>query len=322
MTTLAFLGDLMLGGDVATALEEHDPSWLFGDCLHHLRRADAVIANLEGPITTSAMRWRRTFKFYHFKAPPSAVKLLQAGNVRAVCLANNHMLDYGERGLMDTLAVLRDAAIIGVGAGRDLAEASAGKVLDMAGVKVGLLAATDGMPEFAATAESPGTHVLEFREGNLDWITRSVGDLKRAGANLIVLSIHWGPNLRRSPNARFRAFARDAIHAGIDVIHGHSAHVAQGVERLGTGLILYDTGNFIDDYWKIPFRHTTSTFIWVLDVAAGAPLGLKLVPVVTKPQPLRLAQGTRRREAIDHMRALCSRLGTATAENDDGLIVL
>lgn len=322
MTTLAFLGDLMLGGDVGAALEAHDPSWLFGDCLDHLRRADAVIVNLESPITTSTVRWRRTFKFYHFKAPPNAVKLLQAGNIRAVCLANNHMLDYGESGLLDTLAALRGAAITGVGAGRDLAEASAGRILDVAGMKVGLLAATDGMPEFAATAQSAGTHVLEFRGGNLDWITRTVSDLKRAGASLIVLSLHWGPNLRRSPSEHFRAFARDAIRAGVDVVHGHSAHVAQGVERLGAGLILYDTGNFIDDYWKIPFRRTTSTFIWLLDLRAGAPLGLKIVPVITKPQPLRLAKGARYGEMIGHMRALCSRLGTATAESDDGLVVL
>jgi poly-gamma-glutamate synthesis protein (capsule biosynthesis protein) len=322
MTTLAFLGDLMLGGDIGGALEEHDPSWLFGDCLDHLRRADAVIANLEGPITTSEARWRRTFKFYHFKAHPNAVKLLQAGNVRAVCLANNHMLDYGERGLQDTLAALRGAAITAVGAGRDLAEASAGRILDIAGVQVGLVAATDGMPEFAATAESAGTHVLEFRGGNLDWIARSVSDLKRAGASLIVLSVHWGPNLRRSPNARFRAFAHDAIGAGVDVVHGHSSHVAQGVERHGDGIVLYDTGNFIDDYWKIPFRRTTSTFIWLLDVRPGTRPGLKVVPVVTKPHPLRLATGARRREMIDHMRGLCSNLGTTTVESDDGLVVL
>jgi len=322
MTTLAFLGDLMLGGDVGAALEERDPSWLLGDCLDHLRRADAVIANLEGPITTSVARWRRTFKFYHFKAPPNAVKLLQAGNVRAVCLANNHMLDYGERGLTDTLAALRGAAITGVGAGHDPAEASAGRILDVAGVKVGLVAATDGMPEFAATAECAGTHVLEFRGGNLAWINRSVSDLRRAGASLIVLSIHWGPNLRRSPSARFRAFAHDAIGAGVDVVHGHSSHVAQGVERLGTGIVLYDTGNFIDDYWKIPFRRTTSTFIWLLDVRAGERPGLTVVPVVTKPHPLRLAKGARYREMIGHMRALCARLGTATVEGDDGLVVL
>jgi poly-gamma-glutamate synthesis protein (capsule biosynthesis protein) len=322
MTTLAFLGDLMLGGDIGAVLDRHDPAWLFGDCVDHLRRADAVIANLEGPITTSTDRWRRTFKFYHFKAHADAVKLLQAGNVRALCLANNHMLDYGERGLMDTLAALQGAAIIGVGAGRDLAEASAGRILDIAGAKVGLLAATDGMPEFAATPRSAGTHVLEFRGGNLDWITRSVSDLKRAGATLIVLSIHWGPNLRRSPNARFRAFAHDAISAGVDVVHGHSSHVAQGVERQGAGIVLYDTGNFIDDYWKIPFRRTTSTFIWLLELRAGASPGLKIVPVVTKPHPLRLAKGARYREMIDHMRALCARLGTATAEIDDGLVVL
>ena len=81
MTTLAFLGDLMLGGDVSAALAKHGPTWLLGDCIDHLQRADAVIANLESPITTSATPWRRTFKFYHFKAEPDAVRLLQLANV-------------------------------------------------------------------------------------------------------------------------------------------------------------------------------------------------------------------------------------------------
>jgi poly-gamma-glutamate synthesis protein (capsule biosynthesis protein) len=321
MTTLAFLGDLMLGGDVSAALVQHGPAWLLGDCLDHLQRADAVIANLESPITTSATPWRRGFKFFHFKAEPGAVNLLRAGNIRAVCLANNHMLDYGERGLTDTLAALEGAGIAGVGAGRDLAEARAGRILDVAGLKVGLVAATDGMPAFAAGAGSAGTHVLDFRAGNTEWIARAVADLRRAGAALIVLSVHWGPNLRRSPSARFRAFARDAIGVGVDVVHGHSAHVAQGVERHDAGIVLYDTGNFIDDYWKIPFRRTTSSFIWLLDARPGARLGLKLVPVLTKPQPLRLARGARCRDMVDHMRALCARLGTSTRETDGGLIV-
>lgn len=322
MTTLAFLGDLMLGGDVSAALAQHGPAWLLGDCLDHLQRADAVIANLESPITSNAAPWRRTFKFYHFKAEPSAVKLLQAGNVRAVCLANNHMLDYGKRGLTDTLTALEGAGIAGVGAGRDLAEARAGRILNVAGMKVGLVAATDGMPEFTASEGAAGTHVLDFRAGNTEWIARAVSDLRRAGAVLIVLSIHWGPNLRRSPSTRFRAFARDAIDVGVDVIHGHSAHVAHGVERHGAGIVLYDTGNFIDDYWKIPFRRTTSSFIWLLDVRPGARLGLTLVPVLTKPLPLRLAGGAPRRDLVGHMRALCARLGTPTQETDDGLIVL
>lgn len=321
ITTLAFLGDLMLGGDVGRSLEEHGPAWFLGDCLPVLRAADAVIANLESPITTSAERWRRTFKFYHFKAPPEAVRILEAANVRAVCLANNHALDYGERGVLDTLAALDRAAIRAVGAGRNLEEAQSGCVLDVSGLKVGLLAATDGMPEFAATATTAGTHVVDFHGGADAWVSRSVAALRQAGAALIVLTIHWGPNLRRRPSAAFRAFARRAIAAGVDVIHGHSAHVAQAVERIGSGIVLYDTGNFIDDYWRIPFRRTTWSFIWLLEIKNGAPGRLKLLPVRTRPRPVRLATGRLHDAIADLMRSLCAKVGTPVEAGDGDLII-
>jgi poly-gamma-glutamate synthesis protein (capsule biosynthesis protein) len=302
-------------------VEDHDPAWFLGDCLPLLRRADAVIANLESPITTSTQPWRRTFKFFHFKAPPQAVDILAAANTRIVCLANNHMLDYGEQGLLDTIASLDRAGIRWVGAGRDAAEAARGRVIDIAGRKVGFIGATDGMPEFAATTASAGTHVLEFRGDNLSWIERSVSDLRRAGAVLIVLTAHWGPNMRRRPSAAFRVFAHQAIAAGVDVIHGHSAHVTQAVERIGSGIVLYDTGNFIDDYWRIPFRRTRWSFVWLLEWNESGLGRLKLVPVVTRPRPVRLATGRLRGAIADHIRALCAKLGTPVQASEDGLVI-
>jgi poly-gamma-glutamate synthesis protein (capsule biosynthesis protein) len=192
---LAFLGDLMLGGDVSQKLRNGPPERLWGDALPILRQMDAVIANLESPITTSDERSRRDWKFFHFKAYPDAVRILTAGNVRIVNLANNHILDYGGRGLLDTVQALDRAGIGHAGAGLNRAEAAAGQIFDILGLKVGLISATNRMRNFAATPDKEGTNFLEVQPHSpgLVWIQRSASDLRRLGATLIVLSMHWGP---------------------------------------------------------------------------------------------------------------------------------
>lgn len=319
---LAFLGDLMLGGDVSRNLRDQPPERFWGDTLPVLRQTDAVIANLEGPITASDRRWQRDWKMFHFRADPDAIGILTAGNVRFVNLANNHILDYGERGLLDTLAALDGVGISHAGAGRDRAEAAAPRMLDVRGLKIGLISATDRMEDFAATPEGPGTNHLRVTADSpdLDWIAQSVSELKHAGAALIVLSLHWGPDLRTEPSEDFRHFAHAAVERGVDVIHGHSAHVVQAIERYRHRIILYDTGNFIDDYWEIPFQRTTWSFIFGLTVENGRPARLRLVPVLTRPSPS-IASGRLFQSIAETMRSRCAAFGTPIIESSEGLEV-
>lgn len=322
MVRLAFLGDLMLGGDVSRNLSERPPQWFWGDTLPILRQTDAVIANLEGPITTSNRRWQGGWKFFHFKADPAAVQILAAGNIRLVNLANNHVLDYGDRGLLDTLEALDRVGIGHTGAGRNRAEAEAPRIIEIGGMKIGVISATDRMRDFGATPDAPGTNYLEIRarSSGLDWIARSVSDLKQAGVALIALSLHWGPDLRTEPSDDFRRFAHTAIEHGVDVIHGHSAHVVQAVEHYRHGIILYDTGNFIDDYWRIPFQRTTWSFIFILALENGRPAGLQLLPVLTRPLPT-VAVGKVFESILATMRARCAAFGTTVVGSVEGLDV-
>lgn len=320
---LAFLGDLMLGRGVSRLLRDHPPEWFWGDVLTILRQAEGVIANLEAPITASAAPWQRSWKTFHFRADPAAIRILECGNIRFVCLANNHILDFGEAGLLDTLRALDAAGIRHAGAGRNAAEAAAPTVLELPGLKVGLIAATDNMRAFAAGSDRPGANFIQITDepATLAWIDRSVSELRRAGAGVVVLSLHWGPNMRMSPRRHFRRFAHAAIERGVDVIHGHSAHVVQAVERHGRGIILYDTGNFIDDYWKFPFRQTISSFVFMLDIEDGRPARLRMVPVHIHPVPLGLAT----REAFEAIRkrmmSLCAAFDTPIIETPEGLEV-
>jgi poly-gamma-glutamate synthesis protein (capsule biosynthesis protein) len=321
---LAFLGDLMLGRGVSRKLRQHEPEWFWGDALPILRNAAAVIANLESPITSSSKRWDRGWKMFHFRADPAAVRILECGHVRFVCLANNHTMDFADRGLFDTLEALDTAGIRYAGAGRNATEAAAPAMLKLPGLTVGLIAATDNMREFAATPQRAGVNFIEFTPdtAGLTWIRQTVAELRRAGAALIVLSLHWGPNMRRSPNRRFREFAHAVIDDGVDVVHGHSAHVVQAVERHGSGIILYDTGNFIDDYWKFPLRRTIWSFIFLLDVKAERIRRLRLSPVLLHGSPLALATGTMSQAIKTHMTSLCAAFGTPVLDTPAGLEIV
>jgi len=319
---LAFLGDIMLGRGISDELRQgRSPEWFWGDVLALVHSADGVFANLESPITAAMQRWTDTWKFFHFRADPDTIRILQAGKVRFVCLANNHILDYGEPGLLDTLATLDRTGIVHAGAGRNRHDAAAGKLVQVGDLTIGVLAATDSLQEYAATADRPGANNIEFRGDGpgLDWVDRSARHLRAAGAELIVLSLHWGPNMRLRPSAAFRRFAHGAIERGVDLIHGHSAHVVQAIERHGRGVILYDTGNFIDDYWKFPFRRTISSFVFMLEVANGKPAALTLTPVRIHPWPLSLAIGDTSRSIVENMVSLSGAMGTKLVETDSGL---
>ena len=291
--TIAFVGDIMLGRQVNAAATAIAPEAFWGDVLPILRRADAVFANLECPITTSSRRWTRCWKAFRFRADPRMTEVLAAANVRFVGLANNHMLDCETDGLIDTLAHLDAAGIAHAGAGRNSGEAMRPAILDVAGLRVGALSITDNVPEFAARPTRPGTNFMRIRDDHatLGLLALQIEELRRRGAVLIVLSAHWGPNLRPWPPARFRRFARAALDLGVNIFHGHSAHILQGVELAGDRAILYDTGNILDDYWIFPGVRTDRSCVFLAEFAGGALRDLRAVPVSLQRGGVRLARG-------------------------------
>src|SRR5215212_2888083 len=120
MITLALTGDVMLGRGVNETLRSVRPEEPWGDTLPLLLSADLRVVNLECAITGHKRPWSRTRKVFHFRADPPAVEVLLAARVDAFSLANNHTLDFEEKGLLDTLKHLEEAGIRHAGAGRNL----------------------------------------------------------------------------------------------------------------------------------------------------------------------------------------------------------
>jgi poly-gamma-glutamate capsule biosynthesis protein CapA/YwtB (metallophosphatase superfamily) len=320
MTTLALTGDVMLGRGVNETLDASRPEEPWGDALPLLLSADLRIINLECAITAHRQPWTRTRKVFHFRADPPAVEVLRAARVDACSLANNHTLDFEEKGLLDTLDHLKDAGIRYAGAGRDREEAARPVVLDGG---VGLVAFTDNEPPFAAGPDKPGTNYLPVstEPGVLRRVEEAIRAAREAGAETVVFSNHWGPNMVRRPPGAFRRFARAVVDLGADVYYGHSAHVFQGVEIYRGRPILYDTGDFIDDYAVDPELRNDRSFLFRLSFEGGEFRRLELFPVVLPYARVELAGGAEREALMDLMQNLSAEMGTLFERRADRLVL-
>jgi poly-gamma-glutamate capsule biosynthesis protein CapA/YwtB (metallophosphatase superfamily) len=319
MTTLALTGDVMLGRGVNETLRIARPEEPWGDVLPQLRSADLRIINLECAITEHKEPWRRTPKVFHFRADPLAVEVLRAARVDACSLANNHTLDFEEQGLLDTLGHLEAAGIRYAGAGRDLEEAARPVLLEGG---VALVAFTDNEPPFAAGPDKPGTSYLpvSLEPEVLRRVEEALGVARRAGAKTVVFSNHWGPNMVERPRGSFRRFARAVLDLGADVYYGHSAHVYQGVEIYKGKPILYDTGDFIDDYAVDPRLRNDRSFLFCVSVEGGDLRRLELFPVSLPYARVELAKDEEREAILDRMVGLSAEMGTAFDRYEDRLV--
>jgi poly-gamma-glutamate capsule biosynthesis protein CapA/YwtB (metallophosphatase superfamily) len=323
MITLALTGDVMLGRGVNETLRTARPEEPWGDVLPLLDAADLRIINLECAITGHKRPWSRTPKVFHFRADPLAIDVLRAARVDACSLANNHTLDFEEQGLLDTLAHLEAAGVRYAGAGRNLEEAVRPALFDIGGERVALLAFTDNEPPFAAGPDKPGTNYLpvSLEPEVLRRVEEAVGAAREAGAETVVFSNHWGPNMVQRPKGIFRRFARAVVDRGADVYYGHSAHVFQGVEIYRGKPILYDTGDFIDDYAIDPELRNDRSFLFRVSVEGGDLKRLELFPVFLPYARVEIARGGEREVILDRMVDLSAEMGTAFGRREDRLVL-
>ena len=325
MLTLTLIGDVMLGRGVDAALKHMHPQDMWGDVLPQLLQGDVRIANLECALTRHAQPWARSWKMFHFRADPGTVRCLQAARIDACSLANNHILDFEARGLRDTLNTLDAAGILHAGAGSNANEAAAPALINVHGshpCRVALLAFTDNQPDFAAGEQHPGTNYLEVSL-EADTLSRVADAIRRAraqGADWVVFSNHWGANFVERPAPGFRRFAQRVIELGADVYYGHSAHLCQGIEVHHGKPILYDTGDFIDDYAVDPDLRNDRSCLFKLIFEQGRLQRIELIPVSLDVAQVALARGDDFEAIATRMTGLCAELGTPLERQADRLV--
>ncbi len=238
--TLVAVGDMMFGGKGTWLLEKNGYTYPFAGTKHLLQAADITIGNLETALTSQGEP--RVEKKYLFRNPPEKVApaLAEVG-FDIVSLANNHSLDYGEQGLIDTINILQEYGIHHHGAGMNLAEARQHVVITLPNKqKAGFLAYSNTFPEeFWATRRRAGTAF-----GHAHHVSEDVARLKALGVDIIVVSFHWGRESTTELREYQPLLAHTAIDAGADLVIGHHPHILQGVELYKNALILYSLGNY------------------------------------------------------------------------------
>ncbi len=320
---VGFVGDVMLGRSVTDRWEGKDPAGVWGATLARLARLDGLVANLECCLSDRGQRWPE--KTYYFRADPDlAVPALRAAGVSVANLANNHILDFGTTALADTRAHLADAGVAAVGAGPDRSSAVEPAVVAAGGLTVATVAFTDQWPAYAAGEESAGTAYAPL-DRTVPSTRRLVGDAldraREADPDLVVASLHWGPNWETEPDATQEAFARWLIDRGADVVHGHSAHVLQGVEVYRGRPILYDCGDFVDDYIHKEGLHNKRSAIFELVVREGRLDRLRLVPVEIEREAVHPAGDEAAAWLRETMRDRSGAFGTTTERAGEGLAI-
>ena len=136
-----------------------------------------------------------------------------------------------------------------------------------------------------------------------------------------MFSNHWGPNMVQRPKAVFRRFARAVIDLGVDIYYGHSAHVFQGVEIYRGKPILYDTGDFIDDYAVNPELRNDWSFLFRVSVEEGSLERLDLIPVKLSYARVDLATGGERESILNRMERLSAEMGAVFARREGALVL-
>src|SRR5512144_186773 len=313
--TLALTGDTMLGRGVAEHLATHPVRTLFGDeLLEILAATDGMLLNLECCVSDRGEPWPG--RLFRFRAPPRAVDALTLLGVRCVTLANNHALDFGEQALLDTLEHLSAAGVAVAGAGESRQVARAPVRIRIGDRAITVVSFTDHPAEYAATSDRPGVAYADLRDRVPGWLTEMLQQLSAAETPLLVCP-HWGPNMTRQPLPYIRRVASELRTAGATLIAGHSAHVFQGVDDR----VLFDLGDFIDDYAVDPVLRNDLGLLWLLSIAEAGPSTVEAVPLHLDYCHTTLARDEDAKWIRRRVHRVCRAFGTDVTQRQDRLVI-
>lgn len=242
---LLFGGDTHFEGGLRRRLEVH-PNTLLTSLRPLLSQGDCVVVNLETSVCEHAAA--SGVKDFHFRAPPACLDALEAAGVGAVSMANNHALDCGPEGLVETLAALERSPIRVAGLGADASAAFAPVIADVRGRRIAFLAICDGLDRRWMYREWPATERMGGIASAQDTYLLEAVAAARAVADTVVVLPHWGDGGDARARKPQRALAATLVDAGADVVVGSGSHRPYSAGHLGPAALCYGLGNFI--WWR------------------------------------------------------------------------
>ncbi len=236
---LGAVGDISFEGSQA----DHSSLDLFKDVIEIFQQSDLVVGNLECVLTHTGFPFPGKCTL---RGSPEWASIMKDAGIGLVSLANNHAMDYGKQGLLNTIEALRRAGIPHVGAGTNRREACSPLFLDVVGRRIAFLARSSVIVSAPTDAgkDNAGVAFLDVEET----IATVRSCLPRA--DLVILLLHWGLEEYSYPSPAQRKLARRFVDAGVSIILGHHPHVIQGFEYYRSAVIAYSLGNFVFDEFE------------------------------------------------------------------------
>jgi poly-gamma-glutamate synthesis protein (capsule biosynthesis protein) len=272
---LATVGDIMLDRGPGIVLQQGDLAYPFAKVAPLLQMADITVGNLESALGDVGEPMP---KAYPFRAPPQAAEALALAGFDIVSLANNHGMDYGTEALLQGIDLLKAAGVQPIGGGANAAEARAPYITEVNGLTMAFLGYVN-VPVEASSSFDVRTWDATDSTAGIAWgeperITEDVTAV-RGAADLVVVVLHSAFEYLDPPSEPQMILARAAVDAGADLVIGHHAHVLQGVEFYGDGVIIYGLGNFAFEIDGDP-----STGIMNVWLDADGVRELELIPAI------------------------------------------
>jgi poly-gamma-glutamate capsule biosynthesis protein CapA/YwtB (metallophosphatase superfamily) len=307
------------------------PAWPWGDALEVMEAAGPGVRlmNLETSVTRSDEL--APGKAVRYRMSPANIDCLDAAQVDVWALANNHVLDHGVPGLLETLEHLHAAGLTTAGAGADDSEAWCPVVVGPEGGRIVVASVahvSSGVPTgWAAAKGRPGVALLpDLSEATADSLALR---MLRAGApgDLLVVSVHWGGNWGYQVPGEHRRFAHRLVDGGVHVVHGHSSHHPRPLEVYRGRLVLYGCGDLVNDYEGIGGYEGFRDDLRLLYLVRLAPLtgelrDLSMRVLQSRRMSLRYADGADAAWLTGTLDEACRRLGTSLRQTQEDTITL
>ncbi len=282
---------------------------VFRDVKDIISNADLSFGNLECPLTDGC---ERTTQRISFRANPLYAESLKNAGFDILSLANNHTMDCGRTGLLETMRHLTRNKLGFCGAGATLTEAEAPLILNIKGIRIAFVAFTAIAPAIGANPQGLGPAIAL---ASRDALLRAV-NMARGGADVVIVSLHWGAEYASRPSREQRELARALAEAGADLILGHHTHTLQGMELIERrdaagdvrySLVAYSLGNFVFDSPRIFGKRVNESVILRCRLGRSGLVSAELLPVVLEnylPRPA----------SSDEAEAILTRIGSLSAE--------
>ncbi|MFJ1118761.1 CapA family protein [Bacillus thuringiensis] len=245
--TMTMVGDVMMGRNIENISAQYGSDYVFRYVLPYFQNSDYVSGNFENAVLLDDKeKYIKAEKYIHLATDRKSATAAKNAGFTLLNLANNHMMDFGEKGLIDTLQVFKDERLDYVGAGVNLTDAKNIVYKNLNGIKVASLGFTDAYAKgFIAKKDQAG--VLNTNPDVFFEQIRKAKSIQEGNADIVIVNVHWGEEYDTEANPRQKSLAKAMVDAGADIIIGHHPHVLQSFEIYKNSIIFYSLGNFVFD---------------------------------------------------------------------------